>query len=71
MIDFGNVVTAMVTPFNSDYSINYDMAVEIGHYDIIKLLVDNGADFNISIETLVRSNLNCNFLCRVHSKHKL
>ncbi len=37
MIDFGNVVTAMVTPFNSDNSINYDMALEIGHY-----LVENG-----------------------------
>ncbi len=37
MINFGNVVTAMITPFNDDYSVDYDMAIELGHY-----LIENG-----------------------------
>lgn len=37
MIDFGNVITAMITPFNDDYTVNYPMAIEIGHF-----LVENG-----------------------------
>ena len=37
MIDFGNIITAMVTPFNQDGSVNYSMAVELAHY-----LIENG-----------------------------
>lgn len=39
MRDFGRVITAMVTPFNADRSVNYDGAAELAKY-----LVDNGND---------------------------
>ena len=38
-MDFGRVITAMVTPFNNDLTINYDMAAELADY-----LVKNGSD---------------------------
>ena len=36
-IDFGSVITAMITPFDSNHSIDYDLAVKLGHF-----LVENG-----------------------------
>lgn len=39
MIDFGRVLTAMVTPFKEDGSVNYDLAAELGLN-----LVNNGSD---------------------------
>ncbi|SMC64854.1 4-hydroxy-tetrahydrodipicolinate synthase [Sporomusa malonica] len=39
MRNFGRVLTAMVTPFNDDYSINYSEAAKLAQY-----LVDNGSD---------------------------
>jgi 4-hydroxy-tetrahydrodipicolinate synthase len=39
MRDFGRVITAMVTPFNTDRSVNYDAAAQLAKY-----LVDNGND---------------------------
>lgn len=38
-MDFGRVLTAMVTPFNDDFSVNYEEAKKIANY-----LVDNGSD---------------------------
>jgi len=38
-MDFGRVVTAMVTPFNADESINYEEAAKLAKY-----LVENGSD---------------------------
>lgn len=39
MKSFGRVLTAMVTPFNSDYSVNYKAAAELARY-----LTANGSD---------------------------
>nr|WP_092067775.1 4-hydroxy-tetrahydrodipicolinate synthase [Dendrosporobacter quercicolus]NSL46769.1 4-hydroxy-tetrahydrodipicolinate synthase [Dendrosporobacter quercicolus DSM 1736]SDL63350.1 4-hydroxy-tetrahydrodipicolinate synthase [Dendrosporobacter quercicolus] len=39
MKSFGRVLTAMVTPFNSDYSVNYQAAAELARY-----LIANGSD---------------------------
>lgn len=39
MRNFGRVLTAMVTPFNDDYSINYNEAAKLAKY-----LVNNGSD---------------------------
>jgi len=39
MIKLGRLLTAMVTPFNNDLSINYDQAGKLAQY-----LVDNGSD---------------------------
>lgn len=39
MVDFGRVLTAMVTPFQADESINYDVAVKLAVH-----LVENGTD---------------------------
>lgn len=39
MIDFGNVLTAMITPFHDDGSVNYDCAAKLAAY-----LVENGTD---------------------------
>ncbi|SDF06089.1 4-hydroxy-tetrahydrodipicolinate synthase [Sporolituus thermophilus] len=39
MKNFGRVLTAMVTPFNDDYSVNYKAAAELAKY-----LVANGSD---------------------------
>lgn len=39
MRNFGRVLTAMVTPFNDDYSINYNEAAKLANY-----LVNNGCD---------------------------
>ena len=39
MNNFGRVLTAMVTPFNDDYSVNYSEAAKLAKY-----LVDNGSD---------------------------
>jgi 4-hydroxy-tetrahydrodipicolinate synthase len=39
MTNFGKVITAMVTPFREDGSVNYDVAAELAAY-----LVDNGSD---------------------------
>lgn len=39
MRNFGRVLTAMVTPFNDDYSVNYCEAAKLAKY-----LVDNGSD---------------------------
>ena len=36
---FGRVLTAMVTPFNGDGSVNYGVAEKLASY-----LVDNGSD---------------------------
>ncbi len=38
-IDFGRVLTAMVTPFNTDLSVNYAQAKKLARY-----LVENGSD---------------------------
>ncbi|OCL27159.1 4-hydroxy-tetrahydrodipicolinate synthase [Orenia metallireducens] len=38
-MSFGEVLTAMVTPFNEDLTINYEQAVGLANY-----LVDNGSD---------------------------
>ena len=38
-IDFGRVLTAMVTPFNADLSVNYAQAKKLARY-----LVENGSD---------------------------
>ncbi len=38
-MDFGRTITAMVTPFNTDLTVNYDMAAELADY-----LVSNGSD---------------------------
>jgi 4-hydroxy-tetrahydrodipicolinate synthase len=37
--DFGTVVTAMITPFKADGSINYDVVAKLADY-----LVNNGTD---------------------------
>lgn len=39
MVDFGRVVTAMITPFKQDGSVNYTVAEQLAAY-----LVDNGTD---------------------------
>ncbi|MGE1061386.1 4-hydroxy-tetrahydrodipicolinate synthase [Megasphaera paucivorans] len=39
MLKFGNVITAMITPFNDDGSVNYEAAVELAKY-----YVNNGSD---------------------------
>lgn len=39
MVDFGKVVTAMITPFKEDGSVNYDIAAELAAY-----LANNGTD---------------------------
>jgi len=39
MKNFGRVLTAMVTPFNADYSVNYNEVVNLANY-----LVNNGSD---------------------------
>ncbi|MBP2642608.1 MAG: dapA 2 [Firmicutes bacterium] len=39
MKSFGRVLTAMVTPFNEDYTVNYQAAAKLANY-----LVDNGSD---------------------------
>ncbi|KST61818.1 4-hydroxy-tetrahydrodipicolinate synthase [Mastigocoleus testarum] len=39
MVDFGKVLTAMVTPFNEDGSVNYDVAASLAKY-----LVESGTD---------------------------
>ena len=39
MVDFGKVITAMVTPFKEDGSVNYDVAEKLAAY-----LADNGTD---------------------------
>lgn len=39
MRNFGRVLTAMVTPFNDDYSVNYNEAAKLAKY-----LVANGSD---------------------------
>ena len=39
MGDFGTIVTAMITPFKTDGSINYDVVVKLADY-----LVNNGTD---------------------------
>lgn len=39
MRNFGRVLTAMVTPFNNDYSVNYGEAAKLAKY-----LVENGSD---------------------------
>ncbi|TBR56868.1 4-hydroxy-tetrahydrodipicolinate synthase [Westiellopsis prolifica IICB1] len=39
MVDFGRVLTAMITPFKEDGSINYDVAAELAAH-----LVNNGTD---------------------------
>ena len=39
MKNFGRVLTAMVTPFNDDYSVNYSEAAKLAKY-----LVNNGSD---------------------------
>ncbi|MEG6585483.1 4-hydroxy-tetrahydrodipicolinate synthase [Dendrosporobacter sp. 1207_IL3150] len=39
MRNFGRVITAMVTPFNDDYSVNYKAAA-----DLAKYLINNGSD---------------------------
>ena len=38
-MSFGEVLTAMVTPFNEDLTINYEKAIDLANY-----LVDNGSD---------------------------
>ncbi|RYD06785.1 dihydrodipicolinate synthase [Desulforamulus aquiferis] len=38
-IDFGRILTAMVTPFNSDLSVNHTQARKLGRF-----LVENGSD---------------------------
>lgn len=39
MVGFGQVITAMVTPFKDDLSVDYDVAQELANY-----LVENGSD---------------------------
>ena len=39
MRNFGRVLTAMVTPFNDDYSVNYNEAAKLAKY-----LAANGSD---------------------------
>ncbi|MEO1561021.1 MAG: dihydrodipicolinate synthase family protein, partial [Cyanobacteria bacterium J06632_19] len=39
MVDFGNVITAMVTPFKEDGSVNYNVAEKLAVH-----LVENGTD---------------------------
>lgn len=39
MKTFGRIITAMVTPFNDDYSVNYSQAAKLAKY-----LVENGSD---------------------------
>mgnify|MGYP005686664701 CR=1 FL=1 len=36
---FGNILTAMVTPFDKDGAVDYDLAVRLANY-----LIDNGSD---------------------------
>jgi len=38
-IDFGRVITAMVTPFNSDFTVNYELAGKIARH-----LIQSGSD---------------------------
>lgn len=38
-MDFGRVITAMITPMNDDFSVNYDKAQELAAY-----LLENGSD---------------------------
>ena len=39
MVDFGQVLTAMITPFKEDGSVNYDVAAQLAEY-----LANNGSD---------------------------
>ena len=39
MIDFGNIITAMVTPFDSKGDVDYQKALELANY-----LIDHGTD---------------------------
>jgi 4-hydroxy-tetrahydrodipicolinate synthase len=39
MVDFGRVMTAMVTPFKADLSVDYEMVARLANY-----LADNGSD---------------------------
>lgn len=39
MVDFGNIITAMITPFREDGSVNYEVAGKLAAH-----LVDNGTD---------------------------
>ena len=39
MVDFGRLITAMVTPFKADLSVDYEMAARLANY-----LADNGSD---------------------------
>ncbi|MEB3181007.1 MAG: 4-hydroxy-tetrahydrodipicolinate synthase [Nostocaceae cyanobacterium] len=39
MVDFGRVLTAMITPFKEDGSVNYDLAAQLAEY-----LANNGSD---------------------------
>jgi len=39
MVDFGKLITAMVTPFKADLSVDYEMAARLANY-----LADNGTD---------------------------
>lgn len=39
MVDFGRVLTAMITPFKEDGSVNYDVAAQLAEY-----LANNGSD---------------------------
>jgi 4-hydroxy-tetrahydrodipicolinate synthase len=39
MVDFGKLITAMVTPFKADLSVDYEMAARLANY-----LADNGSD---------------------------
>ena len=39
MIDFGNIITAMVTPFDKKGDVDYKQALELTNY-----LIDHGTD---------------------------
>ena len=39
MLTFGNVITAMITPFHEDESVNYEGAVKLAQY-----YCENGSD---------------------------
>ena len=39
MVNLGNVMTAMVTPFKKDLSVDYEMAARLANY-----LADNGSE---------------------------
>jgi 4-hydroxy-tetrahydrodipicolinate synthase len=39
VVDFGRILTAMVTPFKEDGSVNYDLAAKLAEH-----LVNNGTD---------------------------